>query len=44
VISKPIKGGEKLLLIGFFIFDLVITDFAIRNDGGCIVSEEVKIN
>ena len=23
-------------------FDLVITDFAIRNDGGCIVLEEVK--
>jgi hypothetical protein len=44
VISKPIKGGEKLLLIGFFILDPGITDFAISNDGGCIVSEAVKIN
>ena len=25
-------------------FDLVIRDFAIRNDGGCIVLEKVKIN
>ena len=23
-------------------FDLVVTDFAIRNDGGCIILEEVK--